>query len=852
MFPTIVLIEETRTFDAAATAGGEGPGSIIGRYKLLERIGEGGFGVVFMAEQQHPVRRKVALKVIKPGFDTRQVIARFEAERQALALMDHENIAKVLDAGATDSGRPYFVMELVHGVPITEYCDENQLPPRERLELFVAGLPRRAARAHQGHHPPRHQADQRAGDAARRRAGAEGDRLRRRQGDGPAADRQDAVHPLRADGRHAAVHEPRAGGDERPRRRHAQRRLQPGRAAVRAADRHDAVRQGAAEAGGVRRGAADHPRGGAAAAEHAAEHAWASRRASISAQRKSDPKQLGRLVRGELDWIVMKALEKDRARRYETANGLARDVERYLRDEPVEACPPSAVYRLKKFVRRNKGPVLAAAVVLLTLVGGIVGTTFGLVRAEQARRAQAERAEGERRAKEEAQTRLAQIEKGTEILASVFRDLDPMAAENAGVTLARPAGRRLGEAAQQLEGEAVGDPLVVARLQHVLGISLRELGHRGASRGGTRQSLPDTGAVAGGRPSRYGRHQARFGHGCTGTRRVRPGRAAVKEVLAVRTAKLGADHLDTLPPSTTWAWLYHSQEKVRPGRDAVKEVLAIRTAKLGADHLDTLATKHLLAVLYRYQGKSTWPSRCSRKWWRSAPPSWGRPSRHPLSKYTWRCTVPGEIRTGRGDAQEVVAGRTAKLGADIATPFQHAGRVYCDQGVRAGRATVQGGAGGLHRQVGARPPRHPLPPVRPGHAVPLHEEARSGDSLVGGDTQTDQSQLAPRDAGDAGRPRRLLLRRRAIRRRHSAARRSPPEGRTGPGLGRQCLADGLRRGREDDARQSPWRRSKYGQCASSFPPTARNSPPRWPLGQALMEAQKYADAEPLLLTVTRG
>src|SRR5207244_2093813 len=109
----------------------------IGRYKLLERLGEGGFGIVYMAEQQHPVRRKVALKVIKPGLDTKQVIARFEAERQALALMDHENIARVLDAGATDTGRPYFVMELVRGVPITEFCDANQLPPRDRLELFL-------------------------------------------------------------------------------------------------------------------------------------------------------------------------------------------------------------------------------------------------------------------------------------------------------------------------------------------------------------------------------------------------------------------------------------------------------------------------------------------------------------------------------------------------------------------------------------------------------------------------------------------------------------------------------------------------------------------------------------------
>ena len=163
----------------------ERPGTMIGPYKLMEQIGEGGMGLVFVAEQQHPVRRKVALKVIKPGMDTRDVIARFEAERQALALMDHPNIAKVLDGGATDSGRPYFVMELVRGVPITDFCDHNQLTMRERLGLFVERLPGRAARPLQGHHPPRHQAVQRPGDAARRDAGGEGDRLRRGQGGRP-------------------------------------------------------------------------------------------------------------------------------------------------------------------------------------------------------------------------------------------------------------------------------------------------------------------------------------------------------------------------------------------------------------------------------------------------------------------------------------------------------------------------------------------------------------------------------------------------------------------------------------------------------------------------------------------
>ena len=146
-------------------------------------------GVVYMAEQTEPVRRKVALKIIKLGMDTRQVIARFEAERQALAMMDHPNIARVLDAGATDTGRPYFVMELVKGVPITEYCDENKLSTRERLELFIHGLPGRPARPPEGHHPPRHQAVEHPGHAARRQAGAQGDRLRHRQGHQPEAHR---------------------------------------------------------------------------------------------------------------------------------------------------------------------------------------------------------------------------------------------------------------------------------------------------------------------------------------------------------------------------------------------------------------------------------------------------------------------------------------------------------------------------------------------------------------------------------------------------------------------------------------------------------------------------------------
>ena len=169
-------------------------GTVIGRYKLLEKLGEGGFGTVWVAEQREPVKRRVALKVIKLGMDTRQVIARFEAERQALALMDHPNIAKVLDAGATETGGPYFVMELVRGIPITKYCEQERLVDTGSPGPLHEGLPCDPARAPEGDHPPRHQALEHPGDAARRRAGAEGDRLRDRQGDPAGANGEDDLH----------------------------------------------------------------------------------------------------------------------------------------------------------------------------------------------------------------------------------------------------------------------------------------------------------------------------------------------------------------------------------------------------------------------------------------------------------------------------------------------------------------------------------------------------------------------------------------------------------------------------------------------------------------------------------
>jgi serine/threonine protein kinase/WD40 repeat protein len=344
----------------------EGPGGLIGPYKLLEQIGEGGFGLVFMAEQQRPVRRKVALKLIKPGMDTRQVIARFEAERQALALMDHPHIARVLDAGATDAGLPFFVMELVRGIAITDFADQNSLSTRQRLELFVAVC------------------------QAVQHAHTKGIIHRDLKPSNVLVTLHDGVPVVKVIDFGIAKALGQQLTDKTLFTAFAQMLgtplyMSPEQAELSALDvdtRSDVYALGVLlyelltgttpfETERLRQASLDEVRRIIREEEPPRPSTRLSTlgpaAATVSARRQSDPRRLGQLFRGELDWIVMRAMEKDRKRRYDSASALASDVERFLHDEPVLACPPSLAYRLGKLGRKN-GKLLATTVAMAALL----------------------------------------------------------------------------------------------------------------------------------------------------------------------------------------------------------------------------------------------------------------------------------------------------------------------------------------------------------------------------------------------------------------------------------------------------------------------------------------------------
>jgi len=429
----------------------EGSGTVIGRYKLLEQIGEGGMAVVYMAEQEKPIRRKVALKIIKLGMDTKSVIARFEAERQALAMMDHPNIAKVLDAGATDTGRPYFVMELVKGASITEFCDANNLSTQERLELFICvcqavqhahqkGIIHRDIKPtnvmvtlHDGVPIPK-VIDFGIAKATNQRLTEKTLFTRYAHMIGTPAymsPEQAEMSGLDIDIRTdlfslgTLLYELLTGsppfeseyllskGYEEMQR--IIRKEEPTRPSTKLSTLGEA-------------------------------------RIDVAKYRNTSPEALEKLIRDDLDWVVMKTLEKDRNRRYDSVSEFATDIKRYLNNEPVLAGPPRTLYRIKKFIQRRRGLVSATIAVVATLLLGLIVTAVMYVRAEQAR--------------EETQTVTDFLT--NELLASVY----PEKAKGQEVTV-----RHILEAASEnLESKFEARPLIEAKIRHTLGLTYDKMG----------------------------------------------------------------------------------------------------------------------------------------------------------------------------------------------------------------------------------------------------------------------------------------------------------------------------------------------------------------------------------------
>ncbi len=600
--------------------GGLGEGAVIsGRYKLTRKIGEGGMGSVWIAEQSEPVKRQVALKLIKGGRESAPIVKRFEAERQALAIMDHPGIARVYDGGTTADGQPYFVMELVDGIPLTDYCDRERLPVRERLELFTR-VCQAVQHAHQkgiihrdlkpgnvlvtvvdGRPVPKvidfglakaieHRLiDESIGDA------------------GAIVGTPVYMSPEQAD--------PTTDVDTRA----------------------DVYALGVIlyellvgvpplDASKFQRGAflemlrmvreVDPPRPSTRLSS-------LDNLPNLAASRAVEPAELLRWVRGDIDWIVMKALEKERDRRYDSAANLAVDIQRFLTHEPIQARPPSRSYRFRKFVRRNRLAVVATSLVLLAMVGGMIGTTWGLFearkqqqRAQEAAVREKERAEGERTAKlaaessaleaarsaaaekaanELTQKRLKQIEAGNELVFDIFKDFNIRKVKEDGKPVEAVLAQRLIDAGQKIDDDTVGDPVTVATLLHQLGTSLLSLGFPTDAKPMLERAhdirLHELGSDA----QETIASQVNLAEALDGIGHLSEAFELKTEAVNHLREVFGPEDPNTLMAIANLAVSHARMERHDLALPLLKEVLELRQRVLGPEHFDTMTSMNNLA-----------------------------------------------------------------------------------------------------------------------------------------------------------------------------------------------------------------------------------------------------------------